>query len=1290
MPWMSSVKLKCCPCKKNVIRRKLTVELDKDLKFSLCLYAFVLIYIKISLKYLEQNAQPQKQLSCSSNTYYNNYGNRYNHNTTCLFATKSNIIRDRSIFQNVDKLYFEDSNIQEFQRGIVDQYFTNRLKLLNLANVQLENIEVNALSGLKQLQYLYLNDNIMQKLSPGIFAGLDNLQYLNLSQNQISESLDKRNFTGIESNLKTLDLSYNRINFIRKNCFAAFSQLAVLNISHNHLSTLPSFSENMLLDTIILSYNNISKIEDDTFPKKYSITTIDLSNNNLSVPSIGSVLNNFKKISSLKLGNNYIKDIEKILSNVEVNQLSIENNPIDSIAGGSFCSELVVSHLNLKILTNISLCNTGTVIKASHNNLEQMPVWTDMQEVKVVELQHNQISKIPLGIFKDLKSLNVLRLDRNKIEFLDTGVFSGLRALKSLNLSFNALSQIDHHILFGMKNLEDLYLGGNRLTTLPHDDMFKVLPSLKNLGLNKNHWYCLQLMSILKSMEDHKIEIVHHGEVDYHVANLDGIRCWPENRTDVYEVNTANSLNETKESGVVTSLTTTTQLTTLPTTTRKVTSLPTTQITSKRTSPSTTTKLETTTESLAQTSTNLPSPTLSNFNKPSVTIFEAAVKQMMQAESFIDSVIEEIPNGVFDDYRVDIIRSLNLENVQLKKIKSNALDGLKNLQELNLNNNAIRSIQQGCFNTLTDLQTLRISHNELSGKLNEKNFTGIGTLLKELDLSFNNIEELEMNCLAHFEMLTSIDLSHNLLSGTLAEQFFSGENSDLKVLDLSFNQIEHIKVNYFSNLAKLESINLSNNRLFKAPSFAYNNDIKYLDLSKNLIKVFDEDTFPTVYEIDLLDLSSNEISYISPYSGFTKSSKIANSRLQNNNFVDIRNFLTDILLDSSPYSGFTKSSKIANLRLQNNNLVDISNFLTEPKLFEISLHNNPIKIISNKFFCQDLKVSGMDLVSVTNISMCNTSTIFDASHNQLSEMPIWTDMRSVQYILLQDNEITNIPVGQFAGCTFLKGLNLDNNKITTLQPGIFTSIKCARFHNVEYLKSLKYLQISLNSLSGTLNKLNFTGLGKSVVELDLSSNNIEVLNDTCFEGLNSISIGSLNLQNNSFKNIVKFSVKISVSKVSLDNNTITGIGYANFCKNATLSNLNLEVIENISMCNTGDTFDASYNKLTNLPKWTEMKTVRIIKLQHNLISNIPIGHFQDCSELVVLNLANNYIDSLGTGVFSGLTTLQSLQLSFNSLPNVNHYNLFGLDNLKIISGAPIGYCAWILCRENRGKILFWG
>lgn len=658
---------------------------------------------------------------------------------------------------------------------------------------------------------------------------------------------------------------------------------------------------------------------------------------------------------------------------------------------------------------------------------------------------------------------------------------------------------------------------------------------------------------------------------------------------------------------------------------------------------------------------------------------------------FINSVLEEISIGLFDQFG-GYIRNLNLANVQLKEIKSNALQNFYLLKDLNLNNNDIQSIQPGCFNTTTGLQYLRISHNKLSGILNEQNFTGVGSELEVLDLSFNNIGGIKENCLTRFKKLRSIDLSHNSLSGTLTERIFAGDF--LSTLDLSFNQIEHIKVSYFSNFTKLTSINLSNNRLFKVPSFAFNTDLWYLYLSNNFFKNIDEDTFPTVHEIQVLDLSSNEIS------------------------------------DISAYSGFTKSSKITDLKLANNNFVDISNFLTEPRIYEISLQNNPIKSISNKFFCKELKVSGMDLVSVTNISMCNTGKIFDASKNQILEMPVWTDMRSVEFIFLQQNEITSIPVGQFEGCTSLIGLNLDRNKITTLEPGVFTSMKCASFQNVEYLKTLKHLQISHNSLSGTFDAQNFTGLGKSVAELDLSANYIEDFNASCFElmtsltflnishnllttlpvfpqntelstliasnnnlskikpdtfftpnlneldlkfnnfskssqllGLNSINIGNLNLQNNSFKDI-KFSLKINVAKLSLDNNTISGIGFANFCKNATLSNLKLQVIENISMCNTGDVFDASYNELREMPKWTKMKSVRIVKLQHNSISYIPIGHFQNFYKLVVLDLSHNNIDFLDTGVFSGLTSLQSLKLSFNSLKTVDHYGLFGLENLK--------------------------
>lgn len=520
----------------------------------------------------DQNGQPSFSLDCVVENY--DYHGEYLGEKTCQFATKNNIMQN---FDNilrfpqyngyVNILRFKNSDIKELQYGVFDQRENNNhLTELSFTNVNMETMETNALSSLKALEYLYIDQNKISKIRPGVFSGLPNLKLLNMSHNMLSGLLDKRNFTGIGIQLETLDLSYNQIKYLRKNCLEGFNQLVTFNISHNQLIIIPSFYENSALEYAILSFNNISEIPENTFPLKSSISSIDLSYNNLSTVSNSSGMNGYQRILSLNLNNNFVIDISDILKNIRVNQLSLENNPIDSIDGGFFCSELIVSNLNLKTLTNISMCNSGTVIKASNNNLQDIPMWTETQAVEIVELQNNKISAIPLGRFSDFKSLSVLRLDQNKIEYLETGAFSGLRVLKSLNLSFNALSTIDHHGLFGMKQLEDLYLGGNMLTTLPYNDLFSILPGLKNLGLNRNHWYCTKLMAILQAMHIRGIENVHHGEVHYHVANLDGILCWPENRTSVVaDKATAGSIKimEVTKSTILT--TTPKKISTMPT-----------------------------------------------------------------------------------------------------------------------------------------------------------------------------------------------------------------------------------------------------------------------------------------------------------------------------------------------------------------------------------------------------------------------------------------------------------------------------------------------------------------------------------------------------------------------------------------------------------------------------------------------------------------------------------------------------------------------------------------------------
>uniref|UniRef100_A0A6M2DRJ4 Putative insulin-like growth factor-binding protein complex acid labile subunit agrilus planipennis n=1 Tax=Xenopsylla cheopis TaxID=163159 RepID=A0A6M2DRJ4_XENCH len=450
------------------------------------------------------------------------------------------------------KLIFENSNIEHVMQGIFDieDNYNKHLLYLYLSNTNLESIETGALKALERLLELKLDNNKIQIIQMGALKGLQNLILLDISHNQLSGSLDYRNFTGVGQNLTNLDLSFNNIDFIREHCFKPFINLIHLNVSQNNLLLLPSLYNNIKLSTIILSHNHISMIN-EVFPEIDTIDTIDLSFNNFT--SSPKDLEKYQSISNLNLEYNYLMDISDLMKSVKFNTLLIKGNNIKKIIGGTFCSELVVSSLNLTELNNINMCENGTFLDASHNHLKSFPKWSGMKAIKKIYLQNNEIKEIPYKMFHDMNSLIDLRLDKNKISNLNFGVFFGLNHLKSLNLSFNELTTIDHNVLFELQNLEDLYLGGNKLTTIPSHDIFATLKHLKRVGLSRNHWTCPSLMDVLQNMRKNNIELVHHGEIDAHVVNLGGIRCWIENitvehnspTTDKYDLDITTSIQQT-------------------------------------------------------------------------------------------------------------------------------------------------------------------------------------------------------------------------------------------------------------------------------------------------------------------------------------------------------------------------------------------------------------------------------------------------------------------------------------------------------------------------------------------------------------------------------------------------------------------------------------------------------------------------------------------------------------------------------------------------------------------------
>jgi leucine-rich repeats and immunoglobulin-like domains protein 2 len=76
-------------------------------------------------------------------------------------------------------------------------------------------------------------------------------------------------------------------------------------------------------------------------------------------------------------------------------------------------------------------------------------------------LQNNTLSAINPGTFKDMNYLKELWLNFNQITTIDSTAFSGLYSLQALRLGFNKLTKIEGDLFKDMSSLQVLSLNYN-------------------------------------------------------------------------------------------------------------------------------------------------------------------------------------------------------------------------------------------------------------------------------------------------------------------------------------------------------------------------------------------------------------------------------------------------------------------------------------------------------------------------------------------------------------------------------------------------------------------------------------------------------------------------------------------------------------------------------------------------------------------------------------------------------------------------------------------------------------
>lgn len=173
---------------------------------------------------------------------------------------------------------FESCELFTIPNGI----FINLLSVLCLISSApgFAAISEDSFQNANSLQFLYLQQNRIERIEAATFVQTPNLNELNLGENRIYE-VSSSAFAGLER-LECLALYKNDIEFFHAGTFYPLTSLMTLDISSNKIQVLTarSFSRNKFLSNINAANNLIFSIPDDFMNQVPSVNVLNVMNNN--------------------------------------------------------------------------------------------------------------------------------------------------------------------------------------------------------------------------------------------------------------------------------------------------------------------------------------------------------------------------------------------------------------------------------------------------------------------------------------------------------------------------------------------------------------------------------------------------------------------------------------------------------------------------------------------------------------------------------------------------------------------------------------------------------------------------------------------------------------------------------------------------------------------------------------------------------------------------------------------------------------------------------------------------
>ncbi|XP_064470933.1 protein artichoke-like [Ornithodoros turicata] len=604
--------------------------------------------------------------------------------------------------------------------------------------------------------------------------------------------------------------------------------------------------------------------------------------------------------------------------------------------------------------------------------------------------------------------------------------------------------------------------------------------------------------------------------------------------------------------------------------------------------------------------------------------------------------ISQIEPGTFDG--MSELKELRLDVNLIRKVEGSVLRGLKSLETISLNDNQLLVFPSGLLKSLPSLQALSVDYNRIA--VLSPAVVSPAPNLKQLSLSYNLITDVPDGTFRGFDSLETLSLRGNkitrLNSGSLVGlqdtllALDLGGNSietefpelhfpNLRILNLGGNKLSSIPPDALSSLHKLERLDLSSNRIVEMSSgvFGTLRNLKSLKLSGNLLSQIPSGILVNFADLEELELQGNAIQEIAPF---------AFSNLTTLETLDI----SENMLSVIKAKAFDNLNKLKRLELRKNSLSSFKAdlFTKETNIEEIDLSHNQIAYLYPDSFAVHRRVRRLDI-----------------SNNKLSFFPneIIRSFWTLGHLNLAFNKLHTLEDDDFSNLPNLKYLDLSNNQINAVGERVF--------QNTTQLRVIKLQHNQISQLGDHL----FQGI--SQLSLDLSYNHLSALPSDVFSRMRDFKLESINLAYNQFSNFPTAALKKQYS--FLERANFSGNSIRDLPSNADV----LVNIKELDMSHNPMSINAHHVLLG------EPKSVRKLHLVNTGIRSLPLI---ESPFLRVLNISMNTIKGLVPQTFQKTTFLDTLDMSFNEIPNLGSSVKMAWENLKLLrrldlSGNPISF-----------------